>query len=88
MKHDDARSSGQILDGVFGDSIVAMSTCATVMNGLIAVLQRVTKILGGAHSIVSATSLHFNSCLCSVALKSQFGLDRFMSGKTNLIFNV
>ena len=58
MEHDDSSSSADIFDGIFSHAIVMMPSHTTVSDGLVVLVKRFTKSLGGAHAIVSATASH------------------------------
>jgi hypothetical protein len=74
-----------VLDCVFGDAIMVVSAHATVFDTLPFGGELVGKLLGGIDAIVSTVSAHLHACCGSFSFKTEFGLDRFGPGESDLM---
>ena len=86
VKHHDAGAPRDVFDAIFGNSIVMVTSHATVPDGLARFSQGTLEMLGGVNAIVCAVSLDVDPNGRSVALEREFGLHCFMRGESDLVF--
>jgi hypothetical protein len=70
----------------FGNTIVVVAANATMVDTL-AFRSKLGggKLFGGIDAIISAVGLNLYACCGCLTLKTEFGLDRFGPGKSNLV---